>query len=83
MKKFLVLVLLTAGLACDKPVILSHNDTTQHHPDNDITGEWVLELTSTRMGSVTSIKIQLDNNKLVFLPSASCCDIPTVTYSRI
>ncbi len=32
---------------------------------------------------VESDSIRLEEGKLIFLPSAPCCDIPSVTYSRL
>jgi hypothetical protein len=47
-------------------------------------GDWLLNL-KYLLNSQTITEtdsIRFDKNKLVFLPSASCCDMPTVVYER-
>ncbi len=46
-------------------------------------GQWTLRLTSQMNNGAASLLIKLDKNDLVFLPTETCCDMPTLTYSRI
>jgi hypothetical protein len=43
-------------------------------------GQYKLELNSTHIDTIT---ITFDSGQLVFLPAASCCDIPTYFFARI
>ncbi|MEO5682082.1 MAG: hypothetical protein ABIQ88_05535 [Chitinophagaceae bacterium] len=50
-----------------------------------VAGDWLLQLNWMYNGQslVDNDSVRFDKNKLIFLPSASCCDIPTVTYERV
>jgi hypothetical protein len=48
-------------------------------------GDLMLQIHYTAEGQpqIESDSIRVDAGKLIFLPSASCCDIPSVTYVRV
>ena len=48
-------------------------------------GDLMLQIHYTAEGQpqVENDSIRVDAGKLVFLPSASCCDIPSVIYERV
>jgi hypothetical protein len=48
-------------------------------------GDWLLKLQYifNNQAFTENDSIRFDKNKLIFLPSASCCDIPTISYEQI
>ena len=50
-------------------------------------GDWLLELSylnaQTGHIDITTDSIRFEKNQLIFLPQASCCDIPTTFLERV
>jgi len=48
-------------------------------------GDWLLKLQYifNNQALTENDSVRFDKNKLIFFPSASCCDIPTISYEQI
>ena len=46
-------------------------------------GTWQLQLRSSITSAISTANIQLTATSLVWLASASCCDVPTIFYEKI
>ena len=47
-------------------------------------GDWLLQLQYVLNSQTVTEKdsVRFEGSKLIFLPAASCCDIPTITYEK-
>ncbi len=47
-------------------------------------GDWLLQLQYALNNQAIKEKdsVRFEGSKLIFLPAASCCDIPTITYEK-